>query len=51
LPPTPRPPPVTGTLIGQSGTVAGTFDVQEFVVEGDAMHAVDTFTGTVTEGN
>ena len=45
----PTTAPVTGTVIGQTGAVAGSFDMQEFVVDGDTMRAVGTFTGTVTD--
>ena len=46
----PTTAPVTGTLPGDAGrAVAGTFDVQQFVVQGDTMQAVGTFTGTVTD--
>ena len=47
----PTTAPVTGTLPGDpGGTVEGTFDVQQFVVAGDSLQAVGTFTGTVTDG-
>ena len=45
----PTTAPVTGSLPGQAGAVAGTFDVQQFVVQGDTLQAVGTFTGTVTD--
>ena len=41
--------PVTGTLTDATGAVAGTFDVQNFVVGNGAIQAVGTFTGTVTD--
>src|SRR6478735_5453750 len=44
----PTAAPVTGTLTNSTGAVAGTFDVQKFVVQNGALQAVGTFTGTVT---
>ena len=43
----PTAAPVTGTL-ADGTAVAGTFDVQRFVVQNGALQAVGTFTGTVT---
>lgn len=40
---------VTGTLADGTGAVAGTFDVQRFVVQDGTLQAVGTFTGTVTD--
>ena len=40
--------PVAGTLANGTGAVAGTFDVQKFVVQNGALQAVGTFTGTAT---
>ena len=45
----PTAAPVTGTLADGTGAVAGTFDVQNFVVENGTLQAVGTFTGTVTD--
>jgi hypothetical protein len=42
----PTAAPVTGTL-ADGTAVAGTFDVQRFVVQNGALQAVGTFTGTV----
>ncbi len=41
--------PISGTMADGSGVVAGTFDVQRFVVEDGVLNAVGTFTGTVTD--
>ncbi|HEX5995263.1 MAG TPA: hypothetical protein VFY84_09005 [Jiangellales bacterium] len=40
---------ITGTLADGTGAVAGTFDVQKFVVQNGSLQAVGTFTGTVTD--
>ena len=45
----PTTAPVTGTLADATGTVTGTFDVQNFVVQNGTLQAVGTFTGTVTD--
>lgn len=42
--------PVTGALADGTGAVNGTFDVQDFVEQDGTLHAVGTFTGTVTDG-
>jgi len=41
--------PVTGTLVDATGAVTGTFDVQNIVEQDGTLHAVGTFTGTVTD--
>ena len=41
--------PVVGTLADGTGAVAGTFDVQRFVVQNGTMQAVGTVTGTATD--
>jgi hypothetical protein len=40
---------VEGTLANGTGAVDGTFDVERFVVQGGALQAVGTFTGTITD--
>lgn len=43
--------PISGTLADGSGAVAGTFDVQRFVVENGVLSAVGTYTGTITDSS
>jgi hypothetical protein len=48
------PIPITGTILNavggvQTGTVAGTFTVQRFATQGNALMAIGTFVGTLTD--